>query len=216
MSKVICIMGDSGSGKTTSLRNLDPKETVYIDCDQKGLSWKGWRNDYNKEEHKNYTITSKPASVQSMIDRVNEHEDYTKIKYVVIDTINAIMIDEEMERIKEPKYDKWIDLAESIWLMISKFYKYRDDLTFIVLAHTETYSDEEGYRNTRIKTSGKKLQKLCIESKMTTVLHAKGKNGNYVYETRANDSTCKTPLGAFEEATIPNDIVPVIEVLSEY
>lgn len=39
MSKVICIMGESGSGKTTSMRNLDPKTTYYIDADKKGLSW---------------------------------------------------------------------------------------------------------------------------------------------------------------------------------
>ena len=53
MSKVICIMGESGSGKTTSMRNLDPKSTYYIDADKKGLSWKGWRKQYNKE-NKNY------------------------------------------------------------------------------------------------------------------------------------------------------------------
>lgn len=53
MSKVICIMGESGSGKTTSMRNLDPKTTYYIDADKKGLSWKGWRKQYNKE-NKNY------------------------------------------------------------------------------------------------------------------------------------------------------------------
>ena len=53
MSKVICIAGESGSGKTTSMRNLDPKSTYYIDADKKGLSWKGWRKQYNKE-NKNY------------------------------------------------------------------------------------------------------------------------------------------------------------------
>ena len=46
MSKVIGIMGESGSGKTTSMRNLDPKTTFYIDCDKKGLSWKEWRKQY--------------------------------------------------------------------------------------------------------------------------------------------------------------------------
>lgn len=50
MSKVICIMGESGSGKTTSMRNLDPKSTYYIDADKKGLSWKGWRKQYNKRD----------------------------------------------------------------------------------------------------------------------------------------------------------------------
>ena len=52
MSKVICIMGESGSGKTTSMRNLDPEITCYIDCDKKGLSWKGWKEQYNKDKRK--------------------------------------------------------------------------------------------------------------------------------------------------------------------
>ena len=56
MSKVICIAGESGSGKTTSMRNLDPKTTLYIDCDKKGLSWKGWKQQYNTE-NKNYIKT---------------------------------------------------------------------------------------------------------------------------------------------------------------
>lgn len=56
MSKVICIAGESGSGKTTSMRNLDPKTTLYIDCDKKGLSWKGWKQQYNTA-NKNYIRT---------------------------------------------------------------------------------------------------------------------------------------------------------------
>ena len=46
MSKVIAIMGESGAGKTTSMRNLDPTTTFYIDCDKKGLSWKGWKKQW--------------------------------------------------------------------------------------------------------------------------------------------------------------------------
>lgn len=50
MAKVICIMGESGSGKTTSMRNLDPDSTYYIDSDRKGLSWKGWKKQYNEKK----------------------------------------------------------------------------------------------------------------------------------------------------------------------
>ena len=52
MSNIIGIMGESGSGKTTSMRNLDPKTTYYIDCDKKGLSWRGWKKQYNAEAKK--------------------------------------------------------------------------------------------------------------------------------------------------------------------
>ena len=54
MAKLICIMGESGSGKTTSMRNLDPASTYYVDCDGKGLAWKGWKAQYNKENKNNW------------------------------------------------------------------------------------------------------------------------------------------------------------------
>ena len=71
MSKVICIMGESGSGKTTSMRNLDPKSTYYIDADKKGLSWKGWRKQYNKE-NKNYLACDDANIVRQYIKRIAE------------------------------------------------------------------------------------------------------------------------------------------------
>ena len=58
MAKVIGCMGESGSGKTTAMRNLPPKETFYIDCDKKGLNWKGWKKQYSVE-NKNYFATER-------------------------------------------------------------------------------------------------------------------------------------------------------------
>ena len=65
MAKVLCVMGDSGAGKTTSMRNLDPETTYYIDCDKKGLSWKGWKEQYITSV--NYTKTDFPQIVQSLL-----------------------------------------------------------------------------------------------------------------------------------------------------
>ena len=70
MSRVIGIMGESGSGKTTSLRNLNPETTFYIDCDKKGLSWKGWRKQYNKD-NKNYLRTDDKDAVMEMLAKLN-------------------------------------------------------------------------------------------------------------------------------------------------
>lgn len=213
MSKVICIAGESGSGKTTSCRNLDPKETYYIDCDKKGLSWKGWRQQYNRE-NKNYKATDEALKIAAILDGIDKK--CPDIKYVVIDTINGIMVGDEMRRIKEKGYDKWIDLASCVWDLVDGAYSYRDDLTIIFMAHTQTERDESGYSFTRIKTNGKKLDKIVLESKFTSVLLAKVIDGKYVFETKANNSTCKTPLGAFETDTIDNDILTVIEALKDY
>lgn len=213
MSKVICIAGESGSGKTTAMRNLNPEETVYIDCDKKGLSWKGWRGQYNKDA-KNYIQTDRPGTVQAALMKI--HQEQPQIHYVVIDTINGIMVADEMRRAKEKGYDKWVDLAQCIWDLVDGAYSYREDLTIIFVAHTQTERDESGYQFTRIKTSGKKLDKIVLESKFTSVLMAKVIDGRYVLETRAGNSTCKTPMGAFESDTIDNDIVEVIRALEEY
>ena len=213
MSKVICVMGESGSGKTTAMRTLPPEETIYIDCDKKGLSWKGWREEYNLE-NKNYLASDDSNKIMKMLIKVSEQR--REIKYVIIDTINGIMVGDEMRRSKEKGFDKWVDLAQCIWDLVDMVPTLREDLTIIFTAHTQTERDESGYMFTRIKTNGKKLDKICVESKFTTVLYAKANNGKYVFETHAKNSTAKTPMGAFEQDEIDNDIMAVIKALEEY
>jgi RecA/RadA recombinase len=215
MAKVIGIMGESGSGKTTSMRDLDPKTTFYIDCDKKGLSWKGWRNQYSFEKL-NYMATDVIGTVEQILDKINTQDNMKHIKVVVIDTLNGLMVADEVRRMKEKGYDKWQDLAQCVWELLDKLYALRDDLTIIVVCHSQTQKDEDGYVFTRIKTSGKKLDKLNVESKLTTVLYAIAKDGEYVFQTKANNSTAKTPMGAFEADEIPNNIVDVLKALKEY
>lgn len=213
MAKVICIAGESGSGKTTSMRNLDPKTTYYIDADKKGLSWKGWRQQYN-DQNKNYYRCDDANVVRNYIRKLAK--DCPRIKTIVVDTINGLMIADEMRRSKEKGYDKWVDLAACVWDLVCECYDYRDDLTIIFTAHTQTDHDENGYMFTRIKTSGKKLDKIVLESKFTTVLLAKCVDGKYLFETQAKNSTAKSPLGAFESFEIDNDIAAVITALEEF
>lgn len=215
MSKVICIAGESGSGKTTSMRNLDPETTMYIDCDKKGLSWKGWRNQYNGEK-KNYLKTDFPQVALQAFKKIDKEEQYKHIRVVVVDTINGLMIADEMRRCKEKGYDKWQDLAQSIYDLIDYALTMRDDVTIIFVAHTQTDHDDNGYMFTRIKTSGRKLDKITLESKFSTVLLSKCVDGKFLFENQANFSTAKTPMGAFEEKEIDNDIVQVMKALEEY
>lgn len=211
----ILIMGESGSGKTTSMRNLDPKTTMYIDCDKKGLAWKGWRKQYNTER-KNYFACDDPDIVLTLLKRVDREEQFQNVTVCVIDTLNGMMVADEMRRSKEKGYDKWQDLAFSVYSIVDYALKVRDNLTVIFTAHSQTDHDENGYLFIRTKTSGKKLDKIVLESKFPVVLLAKGDNGSYVFETHANHSTAKTPLGAFETNQIPNDITAVLEALKEY
>ena len=214
MAMVIAVMGESGSGKSTSMRTLPPESTYYIDADGKGLPWRGWRQQYNAEK-KNYFRGSEKEKIISILDGINNKRQ--DIKYVVVDTINGIMVDDEMARMKEKSYDKWADLAAAVYGMIIYSLRMRDDMTIIFVAHTQVDRDENtGMTWTRIKTNGRKLDKIVLESKFTTVFHARCLDGQYIFETRSNNSTAKTPMGAFEEATIENDIMKALERLEEY
>lgn len=215
MASPICIMGESGSGKTTSFRNIDPKATLYVDCDKKGLSWKGWKKDFNKA-NRNYVQTDDPKTALEILMTCNKSEAYQHIKVIVFDTINGLMIADEMRRMREKSYDKWADLAACIYNLVDYALTVREDLTPIFVAHTQTDHDEAGYMFTRIKTSGRKLDKIVLESKFSTVLLAKCSDGRYVFETQSDKSTAKSPLGAFNSKEIPNDITEVLKALDEF
>jgi len=226
MAKVIGVMGESGSGKTTAMRNLPPEQTFYLDCDKKGLNWKGWRDDFANLEHEKvspdrgcYYKTDKFAVVASILRKINEEEQFKHIKYVVIDTLNGMMVAEEMAIMAMQSGDKrsaWSDLAQNGWSIINQALEMRDDLTVIILCHSETISDDNGIIRTRIKTNGRKLEKLVLESKMTTVVWAVRQDGKYKFILSADGSTCKVPMNAFEENECPNDIMIVIKALEDY
>lgn len=218
MAVVIGCMGESGSGKTTAMRNLPPEKTFYMDCDKKGLNWKGWKKQYNRD-NKNYWSSDSFSVVAGLLDKIDKEEQFKHIKYVVIDTINGLMVAEEMRILAMQGGDKrsaWTDLASNGWNIVNKALEMRDDLTVIILAHSETISDENGIIRTRIKTNGRKLEKLVLESKMTTVVWAVRQDGKYKFILSADGSTCKVPLGAFQNDECDNDIMIVIKALEDY
>ncbi len=211
-------MGESGAGKTTAMRNLPPDETFYLDCDKKGLNWKGWREQYNVDK-KNYWSSDSFTITSSILEKINTQDQFKHIKYVVIDTLNGLMVAEEMRILAMQSGDKrsaWSDLAQNGWSIINQCLEMRADLTVIILCHSETISDDNGIIRTRIKTNGRKLEKLVLESKMTTVVWAVRQDGAYKFILSADGSTCKVPLGAFEMDECPNDVMIVIEALEEF
>lgn len=218
MADILGIIGESGAGKTSALRNLPPDVTFIIDSDKKGLTWKGWRQQYNAEK-KNYIKTDRFQTVLQLMDKINSSPSAQHIKYLIIDTLNGLMVASEMEILRKRGSDsrsQWSDLAQNGWEVITKALSMRDDLKVIILCHSETVSDDNGIVKTRIKTNGRKLEKLVLESKMRTVVWAVRKGGKYRFILSADNCTCKVPMGAFETDECDNDIMIVLNALKDF
>ena len=138
------------------------------------------------------------------------------IKTIIVDTVNGIMVDDEINRMREKGYDKWQDIAIAVYGLISNAHALRPDLTVVFLFHVQDDKDDNGNHSYRILTSGRKLDKIQLESKLTTVLFAKCLDGKYVFETQSKNSTAKSPLGLFDTTEIPNDLNAVITAITNY
>lgn len=215
MAELIGIAGDPGSGKSTSLKGLPPDKTVYVDCDCKGLNFKGWKKLYSQEKN-NYFRINEPEKVIKALQSVATNDKFKHVRYFVVDTVNNLMVSEEMRRCKEKGYDKWMDLAQYIWSLVEMPGKLRDDLIVILLFHTQTEHTDDGYERIRIKTNGRKTEKNDIDSKFNWLLRSVKQGDKYLFEVTSHNSTSRTPLDAFDEEYIPNDIMRVLEVMKEY
>ena len=220
MSRTILIFGQSGAGKTTSCRNLDPETTFYIDADGKGLSWRGWRRQYNRDKQNYYATdildAAQANSVVAILRAINKSERYAHIQTVVVDGISTLMIKEEFRRRKEKGYDKYQDMAAYIYETADIGNKLRDDLTVVFIGHVDVERDAMGTEVfAQLKTAGQKLKKIVLESLFTTVLYCKHDGNDFVFETVSVNSTAKSPLGALP-AVVENDIDAVIKLLKAY
>ncbi len=102
MALILQLTGKPGTGKTTSYKTLDPTSTVIFDADGKGLSWAGWRKDYNAT-NKNYFSLSNLETIKSYLLAINNSALHVKV--VIIDTINTILTNYLHENRKKPGFD---------------------------------------------------------------------------------------------------------------
>lgn len=211
MATGVLVIGESGSGKSTSIRNLDPKETYIVNVQGKPLPWQGSKKQYCTE-NKNVYNSDNIQQVVSVIRNVSEKAG--SVKTLIIDDMQYLMINELMRRSKETGYTKFTEIANGIWNMINAVRECRDDLKVIFLSHVETTS----LGKEKVKTVGKMLDdQVNIEGMFSIVLKAIAHNGEYLFSTKTNgNDTVKTPMGMFETETIENDLTKVIEAINNY
>ena len=208
MSIATLILGSSGTGKSTSLRNLDPANTLLIQCINKPLPFKsgGWKVR-DKTNGGNVIQTSDPAKIQKCMES-SQHE------IVVIDDYQAVMVNELMNRSSERGYDKFTDIAKNAFNIFGAAGTLASNRRVYILAHTQT--DEFG--QVRMKTVGKMVdQTLVPEGYFTIVLRTQVTNGNYLFSTQTNgQDCCKSPIGMFDDEQIPNDLAEVDAAICGY
>jgi hypothetical protein len=210
------IMGESGTGKSTSIRTLNPSETFIINVLDKPLPFKGYKNNYTKltEEGGNYCATDQHSAISQIIGSLDKKEKWQHIKNVVIDDFQYVMANEFMRRARERGYDKFTEIGQNAWNIIGQCSNCRDDLYFFILSHTET--DSTG--KVKCKTIGKMLDStITLEGMFTIVLHSLVMDKQYKFLTQ-NDGThiAKSPLGMFDSTLLDNDLAFIKQKMTTY
>lgn len=209
MSVATLILGSSGSGKSTSLRNLDPAKTLLIQCIKKPLPFRatGWKTRLTLKSEGNVIQTSDPALIEKLM-RSSPHE------IVVIDDYQAVLINELLSRSSEKGYDKFTDIAKSAWNVFNAAGDLSEHRRVYIMAHTQ--SDETG--QIRMKTVGKMVDSMIVpEGYFTIVLRTDVINGNYKFSTQTNGQDCaKSPMGMFSDTQIDNDLAAIDEQIQDF
>jgi len=212
MSRAALVLGDSGSGKTASLRHLDPTITLLIQSEAKELPFrpKGWGAFNSENLEGSIKSTNDYAVIKASINGgVNAGK-----KIIIVDDANYLMMGEEFRRIGETGFKKFSEMALNFLNLIQYAKSLPDDVTVFFMAHTQT--NPEG--RVSIKTTGKMLDdKVVVEGLFTMVLMCASRDGKHFFETHTNGCTpAKTPIGMFEASEIDNDLNLVIQTINEY
>lgn len=201
MAQKVLIIGDSGTGKSASIRNFKPEEILVINTANKVLPFK---NHFE-------CIT---PSFDRLSGDVIKAMDSTKKKVIVIDDAQYILSFPMMKRIKESGWDKWNDIQGDFFTII----KHCDDLPEDVIVYFLSHLQRTDDGHEKIKTVGKMLdEKITIEGLFTVVLKTSVNDGQYVFLTQNSGmDTVKSPIGMFDSYAIDNDLKYVDTKIRNY
>lgn len=211
----VLIMGASGSGKSTSLRNLPAEETAIINITNKPMPFRNKDNkkivslkDFKKDGEQD-------LSYEELYKRIITTIKATKKKIIVIDDSSYMMTFENFEKANNKGYDKFTNMAKNYYDLIKSAISCDDEKIVYVITHEEIDDVNQLYRP---KTIGKMLSnQLVIEGLFSIVLRSLYKNGEYIFQTQ-NDGTsvCKSPMDLFEQKEMPNDLLEIDKLIREY
>lgn len=198
MSVLVMLFGESGAGKSTSLRNFTNDEVAIINVSGKPMPFK---SDLKTASSNDYQIIA---------------ENLPKLKQpsIVIDDATYLMVDQFMANANVKGYDKYTQIAFNFTMLIEQARKLPEDKIVYFIGHSEQMDNGREH----FKTIGRMIDNyVTLEGKFTVVLKAVVKDGHYYFQTHNNGSdTVKSPLGMFEEDLIDNDLKMVDDIIRDY
>jgi len=221
MSTPIIVLGASGSGKSTAIRTLNPKETFLINVCRKELPFRGARTNYVEISKTNPTGNCLSSDDYVTINKTITHIDTVRkeIKNIIIDDSQYLIVNEFMKKHStqgkgNDVFNLYNTIADNFWKLLWDSKLLRDDIFVFFLHHSEI--TEAG--NIKAKTIGKMLdEKIDLPGMVTIVLYAKREGDkNFFFTQNDGTSPAKTPDGMFTEKTIDNDLQLVINTINKY
>lgn len=198
MAIIVMVYGQSGTGKSTSLRNFKPEDVCIVNVSGKPLPFKSKHKTFNTDDYMAIDAAIKKAPTKS----------------IVIDDATYLMTGEYMRTAKVTGYQKFTDMALNYYTLVKAAAALPDDKIVYFMGHSDT--DANG--NEKFKTIGKMLdEKVTLEGMFTIVLKTVVTDGKYQFSTRnSGQDTVKTPLGMFNDVLIENDLAMVDKTIREY
>ena len=219
-SKLIGIVGATGTGKSTSIKHLNSEETYIINVAKKELPFRGSEKLYNAEK-RNYKEVDDATEITRLLKTISEKAPH--IKNIIIEDSNYIMGFNLVSKATENGFTKFTIMARDMVELMREARRLRDDLKVFYFSHPETIEDSGEIIGYKIKTAGKMIDnQIVLEGLLTVCLYThveENKDGSTSYSfitNRFKKYPAKSPDGMFEEVKIPNNLSYVCEKIDEY
>jgi hypothetical protein len=219
-SKLIGIVGETGTGKSTSVKHLNPEETYIINVAKKELPFKGSEKLYNSEK-RNYKEVDDANEISRLLLSISKNAPH--VKTIVIEDSNYIMGFNMVAKATETGFTKFSLMAKDMVELLRTTRQLRDDLVVFYFTHPESVEDAGEIISYKMKTAGKLIDnQINLEGLFTVVLYTnveEKKDGTMEYSfvtNRYRKIPAKSPDGMFEEIKLENNLQTVIEKIREY